>query len=528
MSLFNPIYLDLIAWGIMAIYALDILALFFFGIHSYLMVYLYRKNYRYCESERSEEIAAIDLSRVNQKTLPHVTVQLPIFNEFYVVDRLIEHATQLKWPKSKLEIQVLDDSTDETAQKAESLVAAYRKQGFDIHHIHRTERTGHKAGALKAGLTRCRGEFVAVFDSDFIPNAEFLIKTIPYFQNEDIGMVQTRWGHINDDYSVLTKAQSFGIDGHFMIEQVARNANNLWMNFNGTGGIWRKQCILDSGNWQSDTLTEDFDLSYRAELAGWKFRYFKDIVNPSELPATVSAFKSQQFRWCKGSIQTAVKLIPRILKADFNWQIKAEAIIHLLNYSVHPLMVINILLTLPLILMERWTMFRIYDTSLVVLFGAALFLALGTFGPTVFYMYSQRELYSDWKRRIVWMPVLMMIGTGIAIVNTRAWLEAVFGIKSSFKRTPKYRIESKSDRLSERMKYRIPLDWMAFLELAMGLYCSTIIYFSVQTGRIYLLPFLLLYAIGFFYTGLLSIGESVVFSLPSRKMVVAEPHLKKG
>jgi len=332
--------MDLIAIILISVYSLDIVVLFLFGLHCYLMIYLYRRNAEYCVSGEDEEREPIDLDRISSGSLPIVTVQLPIYNEYYVIDRLLKTTTALKWPKDRLEIQVLDDSTDNTRERARRLVEHYQNLGYDIHHIHRTVRTGHKAGALREGLDFCKGEFIAIFDADFMPTPEFLISTIPYFADDGIGMVQTRWGHINDDYSILTKAQSYGIDGHFMIEQVARNCNNLWMNFNGTGGIWRKRCIIEAGNWQSDTLTEDFDLSYRAELAGWRFRYFRDVVNPAELPATISAFKSQQFRWCKGSIQTALKLIPTILRSRFNWKIKGEAVVHLLNYSVHPLMLI--------------------------------------------------------------------------------------------------------------------------------------------------------------------------------------------
>jgi len=513
--------MDFIAIAIIALYSIDIALLFFFGIHSYIMVYLYRKNEKYCVSTADAIREAVDLNKTPAEHLPIVTVQLPIFNEFYVVDRLIESTTRMAWPQSRLEIQVLDDSTDETRQKVASLVDFYKLQGFDIHHIHRTNRNGHKAGALREGLTVAKGEFVAIFDADFMPASDFLVKTVPYFDEAGIGMVQTRWGHINDDYSVLTKAQSFGIDGHFMIEQVARNCNNLWMNFNGTGGIWRKTCIEDAGNWQSDTLTEDFDLSYRAELAGWRFRYFKDIVNPAELPATMSAFKSQQFRWCKGSIQTAVKLIPQILRSKFSWSIKSEAIVHLLNYSVHQLMVINILLCLPLLILDYWTGYSIYDISLGVLFGAATLMSLGTFGPVVFYIYSQRELYPDWKTRIVWMPVLMMIGTGIAIVCGRAWFEAIVGIQSTFKRTPKYRIENKGDKLQERMKYKLPLDKTVFLEFLMGFYCVACIYFAVLRNKPFVVTFMVIYAAGFFYVAVMSFSES--FVRPGR--AAAEPKL---
>ncbi len=499
---------DVFAIGIVLLYVVDILLLFFFGLHSYIMVFLYRRNRNYCLTGKEPDHEPVDIKK-NASALPWVTVQLPIFNEFYVVDRLIETTAQMIWPKNRLEIQVLDDSTDETKDRVASLVDSYKRQGYNMVHLHRENRQGHKAGALKAGLEVAKGDYVAVFDADFLPAEDFLIKTMPYFDGADIGMVQTRWGHINAEYSILTKAQSLGIDGHFMIEQAARNCNQLWMNFNGTGGIWRRQCIMDAGNWQSDTLTEDFDLSYRAELAGWKFRYFKDVVNPAELPATIAAFKSQQFRWCKGSIQTAVKLIPRILKSDFSWKIKAEAVVHLLNYSVHPLMIVNILLALPLLMMDYWTGFSIYDTSMAVLFGAAAVLSLGTFGPIVFYIYSQRELYPDWKRRIVWLPVLTMIGTGIAVVCSRAWLEAVLGIKSGFKRTPKYRIEKKGDALQGTVKYKLPLDASFILEFFMAVYCMVCVYFSIMRDRPFLIGFMLLYAAGFLYVAVNSVREAV-------------------
>ncbi len=294
-------------------YGLDVILLFLYGLHMYIMLYLYIKYKNQCISHQEKK--PIDLNTADLNQLPEVAIQLPIYNEYYVVDRLLNAVSKIKWPKEKLYIQVLDDSTDETTLKIEQIVLEMKEQGFRIEHIHRTNREGHKAGALKLGLEKITAPYVAIFDADFIPNPDILLKTIPYFDDPQIGMIQTRWGHINKNYSLLTKAQSFGIDGHFVIEQVARNGAGLWMNFNGTAGIWRKQCILDAGNWESDTLTEDFDLSYRAELVGWKFRYFMDIENPAELPSTIQSFKSQQFRWCKGSIQTAIKLIPMILKA---------------------------------------------------------------------------------------------------------------------------------------------------------------------------------------------------------------------
>jgi cellulose synthase/poly-beta-1,6-N-acetylglucosamine synthase-like glycosyltransferase len=491
---------DIIAIFLISLYSLDILALFFFGIHTYIMVYFYRKNRDYCISGVDYE--PIDLKRVNSAGLPEVTIQLPVYNEFYVVDRLIDATLKIQWPKEKLHIQVLDDSTDETKDKVAGIVRSLKALGYRIEHLHRTDRTGHKAGALRAGLEKCKSEFIAIFDADFLPAPDILVKTIPYFAEPDVGMVQTRWGHINDDYSMLTMAQSFGIDGHFVVEQVARNGGRMWMNFNGTAGIWRRQCILDAGNWQSDTLTEDFDLSYRAELAGWRFRYFTDIVNPAELPSTIASFKSQQFRWCKGSIQTAVKLIPRILRSSFSKKIKAEAITHLLNYSVHPLMVINILLSLPLLLVDRWTSFKLNSISIAVLFFAAMVLSLSTLGPTFFYIYSQRELYSNWKRRIIWIPVLMMIGTGIAISNTKAFIEALIGKKSAFMRTPKYRIESKKDAVRDRNRYRQPLDTTVILEFLMGIYGLVTIYFAWVYEKPFIIPFMLIYSAGFLYISL--------------------------
>ncbi len=493
---------DILAILLIAVYSLDIVALFIFGIHTYIMVYFYRKNRDYCYSNVEHE--PIDLKRVKAENLPEVTVQLPIYNEFYVVDRLIDATLKIRWPKEKLHIQVLDDSTDETKDKVAGIVSNLKSQGYRIEHLHRTDRTGHKAGALKAGLEKCKSEFIAIFDADFLPAPDILIKTIPYFSEPDVGMVQTRWGHINDDYSMLTMAQSFGIDGHFVVEQVARNGGRMWMNFNGTAGIWRRQCIYDAGNWQADTLTEDFDLSYRAELAGWRFRYFTDIVNPAELPSTIASFKSQQFRWCKGSIQTAVKLIPRILRSSFSKKIKLEAITHLLNYSVHPLMVINILLSLPLLLVDRWTSFKLSSVSIGVLFFAATVLSLSTLGPTFFYIYSQRELYRNWKKRIIWIPVLMMIGTGIAISNTRAFIEALTGKKSAFMRTPKYRIESRDDNVKKRSLYRQPLDPLVFTELAMGIYGLVTAYFAWIYEKPFIIPFMLIYAAGFLY---ISVGN---------------------
>jgi cellulose synthase/poly-beta-1,6-N-acetylglucosamine synthase-like glycosyltransferase len=282
------------------------------------------------------------------------------------------------------------------------------------------------------------------------------------------------------------------------------------MNFNGTAGIWRKQCILDAGNWQSDTLTEDFDLSYRAELAGWKFRYFMDIENPAELPATIHAFKSQQFRWCKGSIQTAVKLIPRILRANLPWKIKLEALIHLTNYSVHPLMVLNILLTLPLVLIEKWSSFHYTDFTTKMIYFIAFILSLSTFAPTVFYLYSQKELYKKWWDKVIYMPVLMMIGTGIALSNTKAYIEALLGKVSTFQRTPKYRIESKKDLVFFKNKYIQSIHPIILLEIIFFIYCVITAYYAYVYKKYLIIPFMIIYALGFLYVVYLSIIHNLI------------------
>lgn len=500
---------NLLAIILFILYALDVILLFLYGVHMYIMLYLYVKFKNKCLSDKEKK--PIDLNLVNSKELPEVAVQLPIYNEFYVVDRLLNAVSKIKWPKEKLYIQILDDSTDETTIKVEKIVQEMKEQGFRIEHIHRTNREGHKAGALKLGLEKIDAPFVAIFDADFIPNPDILLKTMPYFDDPQIGMIQTRWGHVNKNYSLLTQAQSFGIDGHFVIEQVARNGSGLWMNFNGTAGIWRKQCIIDAGNWQSDTLTEDFDLSYRAELAGWKFRYFMDIENPAELPSTIQSFKSQQFRWCKGSIQTAVKLIPLILKANLPWKIKAEALIHLTNYSVHPLMLINIILTLPLVQIEKWSSFRHTDITTGLLFFIAFILSISTFAPTVFYLYSQKELNQKWWKYIVYMPVLIMIGTGIAISNTKAFIEALLGKVSQFQRTPKYRIESKDDVVFKRKKYKQNIDFRILsLEFIFFFYSLLTAHYAYINKRYLIILFMLIYASGFFYVIYQTIIQNII------------------
>ncbi len=515
--------MEIILGFLVLVYLVDIMALFYFGLHCYIMVYLFKKNGSSCHSGS----CSIDLSQKPKREWPVVTVQLPVFNEYYVLERLLDSIIQMDYPKNKMEIQLLDDSTDESAQLGMEKVAELKKNGYDIKYIHRENRKDHKAGALREAMDVAKGDYLAIFDADFIPAEDFLKKSIPFLMEDPkIGMVQTRWGHINGDYSMLTKAQKLGIDAHFIIEQVARNGSDLWMNFNGTAGVWRKETIYDAGNWSGDTLTEDFDLSYRAELSekGWKFKYLADVVNPAELPATISAYKTQQFRWCKGSIQTAVKLIPAIFRANRSWKVKAEAITHLTNYSVHPLMIVNILVTLPLLAFHEMFL----QMSTAVLFGLAVFFSVGTFGPMALYGASQYHLnQKGWWKTFFMLPILMMIGTGIAVSNTKAFIEAIIGKKSSFVRTPKLRLETRKDKVEERNKYNeLKIDKIAILEFLMGVYVTITIFVSISVDKYLVLPFLVIYALGFYYVSFATVWEGLKVYLQNRETMPARQSIK--
>ena len=489
--------------------------MFYFGAHYYVMLYLCLRSNDKCTSPALES----GVKKIKSPTkYPHVTVQLPLFNEYYVAGRLIDSIVSLEYPKNKLEIQVLDDSTDECKNLAQDKVEHYQKLGFDIHHIHRKEREGHKAGALKSGLKIAKGEFIAIFDADFVPMSDFLEKTIPLFYTDSkIGVVQARWGHVNDNYSALTKAQSIGVDGHFMIEQVARNTSDLWINFNGTAGIWRKNCIIDAGNWHYDTLTEDFDLSFRAQLKGWRFKYLNDVLCPAELPATVTAFKSQQFRWCKGSIQTAVKLIPKILRSKEPLKVKVEAVTHLLNYSVHPLIYLNILLTMPLLYLQE----KLFYAPGYVMTSFMSILGIATMGPIIFYAASQRYLYpSNWKRRLCFLPLLSMIGSGISLSNTKAWLEAILGKKSSFIRTPKLGLTSNKNQLSIKNKSlynNSKIDLVTIFEFLTLCYMIGTIWYSIVQEQWVVIPYLLICSLGFLYISILGFLDYFKMILEKRR-----------
>ena len=473
----------------LAAYFFVLIVLAIYGWHRYYIVFLYMK-YR---DKGPKCAAALDPA-------PVVTIQLPLYNEMYVADRLIEAVCRIEYPRDRLEIQVLDDSTDETQSIAELAVRRFASQGVDIKYYHRADRAGYKAGALEAGLKASRGEFVAIFDADFIPSSDFLTHLMPLFADPRVGMVQARWGHINQDYSLLTKIQSILLDGHFVLEHGGRNRSGRFFNFNGTAGAWRRTAIDDSGGWQHDTLTEDLDLSYRAQLRGWRFVFLSDLIAPAEVPVEMNAFKSQQHRWAKGSIQTCRKLLPRILRSNIPLGAKAEAFFHLTANFNYPLMCVLSVLMAPSMVI-RYNM-GWYE---MILIDVPLFFA-ATFSVCNFYMVSQREIHRDWQSRIKYLPVLMSIGIGLSVNNTRAVFEAMFNKASEFTRTPKYRIEGDADEWVGK-KYRQSVAVQPLIELALGLYFTATVFYALANQIYGTVPFLVLFQIGFLYTGLLSIVQ---------------------
>ncbi|MCA9537325.1 MAG: glycosyltransferase family 2 protein [Myxococcales bacterium] len=462
----------------------------FYGLHRYRMAWLYF-SHRDQAPARPEAPAQ----------LPKVTIQLPVFNERFVVQRLIDHVCAMRYPRDRFEVQVLDDSTDDTVDISRAAVEAWRARGVDIVLLHRTDRSGFKAGALQAGMAVAKGEFIAVFDADFTPPADFLERTIPFFVDGDIGMVQARWDHLNREYSLLTQAQSILLDGHFVIEHTARNRSGLFFNFNGTAGVWRRACINDAGGWQHDTLTEDLDLSYRAQLAGWRFIFLKDLLSPAEVPIEMNAFKTQQHRWAKGSIQVGLKLLPRILRSRLPRRVKFEAFIHLTNNLAYVMMIV-LSLMMPFALRIRvdhgW-----YEAAMLDLpffFGA-------TVSVCTFYLVSQREAGGDWGRRVLYLPFVLALGIGLAVNNAKATLEALFGHESPFVRTPKLAVEGRQRAGVAQRLYRGGRNLLPVIELGLGLWYTYTLIYCVREGLWLAVPFMALFQIGFLYTGLMSLFQ---------------------
>ncbi len=440
--------------------------------------------------------------------LPIVTIQLPIFNERYVSRRLVDAVCKLDYPRDRMQIQVLDDSIDDTQDILRDTVQEYQNKGFWIEYVHRVNRTGFKAGALHDAMPFVKADYIAIFDADFIPSSNWLKDTIRhYVESPDakVAVVQTRWGHINSEYSLLTKLQSTGIDGHFAIEQQARCSNGYFLNFNGTAGIWNRQAIIDAGGWHADTLAEDMDLSYRAQLKGWKVLYDNDIVAPAELPVAMLAYKLQQFRWAKGSIQCAKKLIFQIWQADLSLAVKIQATMHLTGYSAHPLMLLLVLLSIPLMLITPDS-----ATALRVSFEGiwAIFMLPATFGPPFLYVNAQRDLYpKSWHRRLGRIFLLAVLGTGISWSNTRAVYAGLSNTGANFRRTPKFDIKHKSDRW-ENKAYKIPLDATAAIEIGLCVYSAIAAVLALTKGLYVTLPFMVLYALSYGYVGGLTLWQS--------------------
>jgi cellulose synthase/poly-beta-1,6-N-acetylglucosamine synthase-like glycosyltransferase len=460
-----------------------------YGVHRYTLCYQYfkfRKNYDPNPPRHFDE-------------LPMVTVQLPIFNEQFVIDRLIDAVCAMEYPREKLEIQVLDDSTDETQAVAAGLVERYAALGHPIVYIHRTNRYGYKAGALDAGLKVAKGEFVAIFDADFVPPPDWLMKVIHHFAEPGIGMVQTRWTHMNRGYSMLTEIEAILLDGHFVLEHGARVRSGEYFNFNGTAGMWRIKAIADGGGWQHDTLTEDTDLSYRSQMAGWKFKYLPEVECPAELPIEMTAFKTQQARWAKGLIQTSIKVLPMVFRSNSSRRNKIESVYHLTANLSYPLMIIMTALLMPAMIVrfyQGWFQMLLIDFPL---FTAS------TFSIAVFYLVSQRVLFpKTWMKTFFYLPFLMALGIGLTVTNTKAVMEALLGIKSPFARTPKYRVAKKGEK-SQASKYRKRLVLAPWIEMFIGAYFFLAILYTFSNHNYFTAPFLILFVIGYWYTGLMSL-----------------------
>jgi cellulose synthase/poly-beta-1,6-N-acetylglucosamine synthase-like glycosyltransferase len=484
--------------AIMIPYFLILLVLAAYGMHRYQLVYYFFK-YRH----------NVPAPPPPPAVWPRVTVQLPIFNERYVIERLVESVMRFDYPRELLEVQVLDDSTDDTQQVARACVERWAAQGYPITYHHRSNRQGYKAGALDAGMKRASGEFIAIFDADFQPPADFLKRALVYFADAQVAMVQTRWTYVNSDYSALTRVQTILLDGHFVIEHGARSRRGTFFNFNGTAGVWRRAAIDDAGGWEHDTLTEDTDLSYRAQLRGWRFLYVPEIECPSELPVEMNAFKSQQARWAKGLMQVAKKILPRVLRSNQPLYVKAEAVFHLTANISYPLMILLSTMLLPAMIVrfyQGWFQMLIIDLP--------LFLA-STMSISSFYLAAQRQLRPrTWWTTFFYLPFVMATGIGLAVRNAHAVMEALFGKQTEFARTPKYQIEGQKGTWV-RKAYKNPVGIMPWIEIALGGYFTFTVVYAMQNENYATVPFLLLFVGGYFYTGLMSLGQVYLHRLRS-------------
>jgi hypothetical protein len=471
------------------VYLIAVVMLFLYGVNAYLLLALHWWHHRRGDAA---------VTPAPPVEWPSVTVQLPLYNERYVARRLLEAVGALDYPADRLEIQILDDSTDDTTPIVAEAARRLRAHGLTVVHLHRRVRTGFKAGALAAGLKEARGEFLAILDADAVPSPDFLQRTIPHFEDPQVAVVQTRWGHLNREFSLLTVAQALGIDGHFAVEQSARYRGHLLLNFNGTAGVWRKAAIQDAGGWTHDTLTEDLDLSYRAQLRGWRIVYRPDLVCPAELPVVITGFKSQQRRWAKGSIQTAVKLLPAVAAAELSLWTKYQAFVHLTYYTIHPAMLTVVLLSVPLLGA------RDVVPGDSVLLGVSVVFTLGVLGPAMLLVYAQRVLDPGWLRRLWRLPTIMVVGVGVAWSTSLAVLGALWAKDLQFVRTPKFGIGPGGGHWRGKV-YADQHPWGGVIEIALGLYCAWSVWLFYAHGSYGAVPFLLLYTAGFLTVGALTL-----------------------
>jgi cellulose synthase/poly-beta-1,6-N-acetylglucosamine synthase-like glycosyltransferase len=486
--------LDAFDWAVISLYFAILALLAILGVYRVRMVYQFWR-YRHIKPQPKRRFA--------ESELPRITVQLPLFNEMYVVERLLESVTGLDYPRGLLEIQVLDDSTDETVRIAWTAVEKYRRQGFDIQYVHRADRTGFKAGALENGMKMAKGQLIAIFDADFLPKPDCLRQMVDFFTDERVGMIQMRWGHINANYSLLTRIQEVLLDGHFVVEQASRNRTGAFFNFNGTAGMWRREAIEWSGGWQHDTLTEDTDLSFRAQLMGWKFVYLLDEDAPAELPVEMNAFKAQQRRWSKGLVQVGLKLMPRLWKhPQLTFQQKVELFFRLFGNCAAMLLIVLSFLHIPVLIV------RFNQGLFHMLLLDAPLMIFATFSVVSFYGTAIHYRYPNEKWRLWLIPLAMGMGIGLVFSNTRAVLEALFRVRSGFVRTPKYNVESRRDNwLRAAMKYRRKRGLLPYIELAFALYFVFAVYYAIRSNIYATIPFLLIFLLGYGYMAVMSLFQ---------------------
>ncbi|MAD96123.1 MAG: glycosyl transferase family 2 [Flavobacteriaceae bacterium] len=480
---------------IIIIYSVSLLLIFFYALAQLNLLSNYLR-----QKKKKEQAPKFDLSNPNE--IPYVTIQLPVYNELYVMKRLLKNIAKIDYPKDKLEIQVLDDSTDESVETTAKHIKKIQEKGIDIQHIRRTNRQGFKAGALKEGLEIAKGEYIAIFDADFLPESDWLLQTVPYFKDPEIGVVQTRWGHINRNYSTLTKIQAFALDAHFTLEQVGRNSKGHFINFNGTAGIWRKECIYDAGNWEGDTLTEDLDLSYRAQLKKWKFKYLEDVVTPAELPVIISAARSQQFRWNKGGAENFQKMMPRIFStSNIRLKTKIHSVLHLLNSSMFTCIFLVAILSIPMLYIKN------EYAHLKNYFYVMSFFVASTLIFFICYWHMYKNIYGggfvNFFKYIGAFFTFFSIAMGFSLHNTIAVLEGHFGKKSEFVRTPKFNIKTIKDSwknnkyIKKRPSVHVIIEGLLALYFVFGMYSAFIV--GDQGGDFGLFPFHLMLFIGFIY-----------------------------